>query len=494
MDWTPLIPAVELTLGILAVLVIDLLSKGRHPYLPVFVALVALLGAAASALLQPTSGKVVLGVLQVDRFSVVFTVFCCATGFVTLLSTMRGEAFRKPGSEFLALVLAAVLGMNMLAMSVDIVSLYLAFETISIPSYVLVAMRRADPRSNEAGVKYVLFGAVASAVMLYGLSMIVGMAGGTSFAALREAIATRGRHGTAHVDRGLRHGVLGLRLQDLRRAVPLLGARRLRRGTGVGRRLPGRRLQGRRLHGLAAPRRTHHSPWRTRCGRSARHPASRWRRVGDHRGGRGDPHDDGGESGRAAPAGDQAPARVVEHRPRRLSPAGPRGVQRGGAGRVALLPRGLPLHEPRGLPHRGTRDPGPGHRGDHRPAGAGPQARRPGAGLRHRALQPDRSPAVLRLRGQAPALLRGLREGLRVARCDRPRERRDLALLLRTRGGRHVPRRRRGPAGYLEARMGGPHPVRRPGDPAPRLRVVLVGGVVVGAVRRPRSTAADRGS
>ena len=192
MDLTPIIPAIELTVGILAVIVLDLLGKGRYPWLTTGVALLALAGAAASAAMQPVAqvpGETLLGVLQLDRFSVVFTVFCCVTGFVTILATTRGEAFKTPGGEFLVLVLSSVLGMNMLAMSVDLVMLYLAFEMVSIPSYVLVAMRRADARSNEAGVKYVLFGGVSSAMMVYGLSFVVGMAGGTSLEALGTAIA-----------------------------------------------------------------------------------------------------------------------------------------------------------------------------------------------------------------------------------------------------------------------------------------------------------------
>ncbi len=194
MDWTPIIPAAELTIGILAVIVVDLVGRGRHPWLTTGVALLALAGAAASAVLQPTlevtdGAQTVLGVLQLDQFSVVFTVFCCVTGFVTILATVRGEAFKTPGGEFLVLILSAVLGMNLLAMSVDLVALYLAFELVSIPGYVLVAMRRADARSNEAGVKYVLFGAVSSAILLYGLSLLVGFAGGTSLAALGEAVA-----------------------------------------------------------------------------------------------------------------------------------------------------------------------------------------------------------------------------------------------------------------------------------------------------------------
>lgn len=187
MDWSSIYPAALLTLGILAVLLADLITKGKKPFVPIGMAVACLVGAGAWALRLETSADVVLGVLTVDKFAIVFTVFCCATGAITILATMRGEAFRRPGGEFLALVLAAVVGMNVLAMSADLIVLYLAFETISIPSYVLVAMRRADAKSNEAGLKYVLFGAVSSAVMLYGLSLLVGMIGGTSFEALAMA-------------------------------------------------------------------------------------------------------------------------------------------------------------------------------------------------------------------------------------------------------------------------------------------------------------------
>ena len=187
-DFTPLQPAAILTLGVLGVILSDLLARGRRPLLPTGIALASLVGAGAVAAGMASSGETVLGVLVVDKFAIVFTVFCCATGALSILATMRGEAFRVPGGEFLTLILTAVLGMNMLAMSTDFVVLYLAFETISIPSYVLVAMRRGDPAGNEAGLKYVLFGAVSSAVMLYGLSMLVGLSGGTSLAALGAAV------------------------------------------------------------------------------------------------------------------------------------------------------------------------------------------------------------------------------------------------------------------------------------------------------------------
>jgi NADH-quinone oxidoreductase subunit N len=187
-SWSALHPAGLVTLGLIAVLVADLFTRGRRPGVPLGLAVVSLLGAAIVSILGPRTGEVQLGVLRPDSFSVVFTVFCCLTGAVTIVATTRGEAFRRPGGEFLTMVLASVVGMSVLASTVDLATLYLAFETVSIPSYVLVGMRRADRTANEASMKYVLFGAVSSGLMLYGLSLLFGLAGGTSFEALRKAV------------------------------------------------------------------------------------------------------------------------------------------------------------------------------------------------------------------------------------------------------------------------------------------------------------------
>jgi NADH-quinone oxidoreductase subunit N len=188
-DLAPLLPLFLLTGGILAVIVADLLGRGRAPGAPLSIAVGALLLAAWAALEMPTDGRLALGALRADAFGQVVTVFCCAAGVVSLLATTRGEAFRKPGGEFLTLVLVSVLGMSTLSMAVDLVTLYLAFEMVSIPSYVLVGMRRADRLATEASMKYVLFGAVSSGLMLFGFTWLVGLAGGTSLEALRAALA-----------------------------------------------------------------------------------------------------------------------------------------------------------------------------------------------------------------------------------------------------------------------------------------------------------------
>ncbi|MDJ0974023.1 MAG: NADH-quinone oxidoreductase subunit N [Planctomycetota bacterium] len=188
MDFSSIIPVALVTLGLLGVIIADLLGKGQKPIVPQAIAVLALLAGALSALGLEQSNDTVLGVLRPDAFTVIFTVFFCVVGAMTIIATTRGEAFRSPGGEFLSMILASVIGMAVLTMSVDLICLYLAFETVSIPSYVLVGMRRADPKANESSLKYVLFGAVSSALMLYGLSFIVGLSGGTSLDAVAAAV------------------------------------------------------------------------------------------------------------------------------------------------------------------------------------------------------------------------------------------------------------------------------------------------------------------
>jgi NADH-quinone oxidoreductase subunit N len=184
-----ILPASLLTLGVLGVVLADVLGRGRDPRVPTGIALASLAAAAIAAAVGPSDdARTFLGALRVDRFAVVFTVFCCATGFVSILAATRGEEPRRPSGEFLALVVGSVLGMSVLAASVDLVTLYLAFETVSITGYVLVGMRRADRLANEASMKYVLFGAVSSGFMLYGISILYGFAGGTSLESLAVAV------------------------------------------------------------------------------------------------------------------------------------------------------------------------------------------------------------------------------------------------------------------------------------------------------------------
>ncbi len=188
-----LLPSILLTAGILAVLFADILAKGRRPLLLPWISGTVLVAVAFLAGLWLAEGRggngILLGALRYDAFALVLTLFCAVAGLVSILATLVGDGNRRPGGEFHALVLGSVLGMSVLSAAVDLVTLYLAFELVSITGYVLVGMRRSDRLANEASMKYVLFGAVSSGLMLYGLSLLFGLAGGTSLEAIRIAVA-----------------------------------------------------------------------------------------------------------------------------------------------------------------------------------------------------------------------------------------------------------------------------------------------------------------
>ena len=110
------------------------------------------------------------GMLRFDWLGFFFKMLFMFAAAATALLLMDHEKAGHRGEAYL-LLLASVLGMDLMATSADLVMLYLAIETTSIPLYVLAGFIVADDRSTEAGLKYMLFGAMASAVMLYGFSL-----------------------------------------------------------------------------------------------------------------------------------------------------------------------------------------------------------------------------------------------------------------------------------------------------------------------------------
>jgi NADH-quinone oxidoreductase subunit N len=122
------------------------------------------------------------GMVQYDWLSFVFTMLFLFGAAVTALFAMD---FRELGArgEFYVLMLASTIGMTFMASAGDLVMLYLAIETVSIPMYILAGFFTRSDESTEAGFKYLLFGAMTSAIMLYGFSLVYGFAGSTS---LRE--------------------------------------------------------------------------------------------------------------------------------------------------------------------------------------------------------------------------------------------------------------------------------------------------------------------
>ncbi|MEK6754344.1 MAG: NADH-quinone oxidoreductase subunit N [Chloroflexota bacterium] len=132
---------------------------------------------------EPTS--VLGGMIRFDWLGFFFKILFMFAGAVTALLLMDHKTAGHRGEAYV-LLLASLLGMNLMAVSSDLVMLYLAIETASIPLYILAGFLLADDRSTEAGFKYLLFGTLASTIMLYGFSLIFGFTGTTDLQKIAE--------------------------------------------------------------------------------------------------------------------------------------------------------------------------------------------------------------------------------------------------------------------------------------------------------------------
>jgi NADH-quinone oxidoreductase subunit N len=116
----------------------------------------------------------------VDNFALTLkALFLIGAYVVVLMSTnyiAEGDYYE---GEYYFLLLSSVLGMVVMASSRDLITIFIALETLSIPAYMLAAWRKRDAKSNEAGLKYYLMGVFASAIMLYGMSLLYGVTGTT---------------------------------------------------------------------------------------------------------------------------------------------------------------------------------------------------------------------------------------------------------------------------------------------------------------------------
>src|SRR5438128_9420648 len=172
-------PESVLTVAVLAMLVQDLIvrrSKRRVPALVVGALFWLALTAAATWATPSTTTPLFGGLLQHDPLRLFFAWLFLAAAFLTVIIVPTGAQIRPARlGEFIALLFALVLGMFLMASATDLLMTYLAVETVWLSSYVLTSFRRADRKANEAALKYVIYGGVASGVMLYGMSILYGL-------------------------------------------------------------------------------------------------------------------------------------------------------------------------------------------------------------------------------------------------------------------------------------------------------------------------------
>ena len=275
-DWAAISPLVALTVGACLVLMAGLLRPAfvRTTLVP-GLTIVTLGVAVGLGVWQWNENEVVVaGALAIDDLTLaLMMVFVAGALAATLLSTRSLAAAEAGHGEYHALLLVSVLGMVVLAGATNLVTLFIGFELLSIPLYVLCATELRREHSLESGLKYLIIGSLGSAVLLYGLALLYGATGSTDFARdRREGGRRRGRHAVRGRDRADRHRA---RVQGVGGAVPPVDARRLRGRADADHRVHGGGDEGGRVRG-ADPAVRHRADQRPpTCGRRPSR-RSRW--------------------------------------------------------------------------------------------------------------------------------------------------------------------------------------------------------------------------
>jgi NADH-quinone oxidoreductase subunit N len=147
------------------------------------------LGSSLSHHLAGTQGTIFLGTLAADAQTGVFNiVFIVLLGLVIWMS--MAWSFTEDWGEYYALIIWATVGMMLLAASEELLTLFLTLETMTICLYLSTAFEKTRRRSAEGGLKYFVYGSVSSALFLFGLSLVYGLAGTTQFEAIRLALGS----------------------------------------------------------------------------------------------------------------------------------------------------------------------------------------------------------------------------------------------------------------------------------------------------------------
>jgi NADH-quinone oxidoreductase subunit N len=191
-DFHALAPLIVLSVGIVVVLLADLLwpersrfTSSRIASLVVLAALIPVITLAADGTTRSLFG----GAFVIDPYALAFDGFFLVVAYISLLIATDyisdGDYYQ---GEFYFLLLTSVLGLVAMASARDLISIFVALETITIPTFILSGWRKHDEKSNEAAIKYFLIGVLSTAVMLYGMSLVYGATGTTLLSGIRTWI------------------------------------------------------------------------------------------------------------------------------------------------------------------------------------------------------------------------------------------------------------------------------------------------------------------
>ena len=191
-DWHALSPELVLAAAACIVLIVDLFLPDDAKWVAMPLAAAGLFGtlAAVVSLIGQGDRLTLAGSFEVDGFSLLFKGLFCIIGLIVLaISFHYFKEGRYYQGEYYFLMLCSLLGGLTMASSRDLISIFISIELISIPAFVMTAFRKGDAKSNEAALKFFLFGVLSSAVMLYGMSLVYGATGTTLLREINVAIS-----------------------------------------------------------------------------------------------------------------------------------------------------------------------------------------------------------------------------------------------------------------------------------------------------------------
>jgi NADH-quinone oxidoreductase subunit N len=192
-DLSLIAPEIALCVCGILVLLAESIVRRRHGWVAPTIAAIGLLvfvGISARLGMQPDPSELSESV-AVDGLAVFFKVVLGVTLLLVIMSSVHYFRDIPIGrGELYGLLVLITIGLSFMAASTDLVMIYMCMELVSIGSYVLAGYLKTDLRSNEAALKYFLFGAVCSVVMLYGLSLLYGASGTTNILGIRDALVS----------------------------------------------------------------------------------------------------------------------------------------------------------------------------------------------------------------------------------------------------------------------------------------------------------------
>ena len=191
------LPEIYLSALFLVLILLDLIFRPKKHYLLSVTALVGLAGSFYFIFRQHamTGNEIFFGMYAIDEFSLFFKYFFVASGMLTVMISMPSLELNTRASglgEYYSLIIGMVIGMVMMASATDLLMIFLSMELVSLAAYVLTGYMKREQRSTEAALKYMIYGAVSSGLMIYGFSIIYGLTGSTNISVISQVLIDRG--------------------------------------------------------------------------------------------------------------------------------------------------------------------------------------------------------------------------------------------------------------------------------------------------------------